>query len=179
MPDDLDIYDGLAAPMRLNSGRLIDLANPRPEDIDPADVAFHTAGINRWTGASRFTVAQHNVIVHRLSGEPWGLLHDAEEAFIGDASSPLKQLLGDEYRRISVRWRHAVVRRFGVPVVDVSHADHLAAQLEANYIWPELKTWVYDPALRDEAARLSPIKPWPPQKAALVWLFEARRLGLE
>lgn len=173
----------MRAPMRLNSGRLVDLAHPTLADVLLHDVAFHLAGINRWTGASRFTVAQHCVLVYRISGEPWGLLHDVEETFVGDISQPMKSLLGEALRMITRPWSAAVSHRFCIAQTDVKRADNLVAQLEANYIWPEqAQRWVFDPddkSLPEEAAKLRPIVPWSPSKAALVWLFEAKRLGLE
>jgi hypothetical protein len=44
------------------------------------------------------------------------LMHDAAEAFVGDVSAPLKQLL-PEYRRIEATVQGAILARFGLPEV--------------------------------------------------------------
>lgn len=173
------LHPGFKAPMRLHSGVMIDLVNPEPDKLSLADLAYHTAGINRWTGGSRFTVAQHNVIVYRLSNDPWGLLHDCAEAIVGDVSHFLKRLLGDSYRQIEAGWSGAVSLRFGVPIRDVKLADQLAAQLEANYTWPVERPCIYDEHMPALAELYQPIQPWSAEVAEAVWLSEARKLGLD
>jgi hypothetical protein len=168
----------MIAPMRMHSGTVIDLAHPDPALISLEDIAYHTAGIFRWTGASRFTVAQHSVHVYELSGKPWGLLHDLTEAFVGDVSHHLKQLLGAAYRRIEQPWKRAVIERFGVPEVYISWWDQLSAQLEANTLWPGQNVWVYDPRLLEISRDYPPIEPWDPEDARIRWLMAARALGL-
>src|SRR6516225_5362704 len=41
------------------------------------------------------------------------LLHDAAEAFVGDVTRPLKQLL-PEFRRIEANVQSAIIKRFGM-----------------------------------------------------------------
>jgi hypothetical protein len=159
--------------IRLHSGRIIDLLDPDPSVLSLDDVAWHLAGINRWTGASRFSVAQHSVHVYRLSGEVWGLLHDVEEAIVGDVSSPLKALLGERYHEIALGWRDAVSTRFAVSIVDVSDADEYSARQEAIAMWgdchwPDRVGWPDGPRL----------EPQDPREAGLEWLCTASALGL-
>ena len=90
--------------MQTASGVAFDLLNPAAAMVKIEDIAHHLARINRFTGATRepYSVAQHSVLVARVieqefpgTGLPLGgLLHDSHEAYIGDASTPLKELIG-------------------------------------------------------------------------------------
>ncbi len=82
----------------MKSGMRIDLAAPDPDTIRLSDIAFGLAGINRFAGQTRSTVAQHSVIVGRWLGFReggqrlmiLGLLHDAHEACTGYNVRPMK-----------------------------------------------------------------------------------------
>ena len=60
-------------------------------------IAFALSNINRYTGhVGQYSVAEHCLLVAEqlpLELKMSGLLHNAAEAYIGDISSPLKQLL--------------------------------------------------------------------------------------
>lgn len=81
------------------SGVTFDLANPTPEMIVPADIAWQLSMVNRWCGNLRlpYSVAQHSVLVARGIERPewriYGLLHDAGEAYTGDIITPLKRMI--------------------------------------------------------------------------------------
>jgi 5'-deoxynucleotidase YfbR-like HD superfamily hydrolase len=85
-------------PLRTFTGRMIDLLQPTPEDIDIRDIAHSLSQLNRFCGhTSRpYCVAEHSVMCSYF-GDPAlaleKLLHDAAEAYIGDIASPLKRLL--------------------------------------------------------------------------------------
>lgn len=71
----------------------IDLANLKPEDLDPEFIGLTLAKINRFNGRTfvPWSVAQHSVLVAHLVPEnrrAWALLHDTHEAFIGDLTNP-------------------------------------------------------------------------------------------
>lgn len=90
--------------MQTASGVAFDLLNPTAAMVKIEDIAHHLARINRFTGATRepYSVAQHSVLVARVIEREFpgtdlpigGLLHDSHEAYIGDISTPLKDLLG-------------------------------------------------------------------------------------
>jgi hypothetical protein len=113
-------------------GRMMDLADPQPDDIDIRDIAHSLAITCRFAGHTvRFySVAEHSFWVGRLlehDGEPRervlaGLLHDAAEAYVGDVTRPLKQALralgepGERstYDKVSDAVDHAIHVRFGL-----------------------------------------------------------------
>lgn len=86
--------------MQTYSGKAFDLANPTSEMITIEDIAHHLSLINRFTGATTvpYNVADHSLRVMELveSIDPQhalaALLHDSQEAYLGDVSSPLKRI---------------------------------------------------------------------------------------
>jgi hypothetical protein len=81
------------------SGKMLDLANPRPEDICLEDIASGLANTIRYRGALGvpLTVAQHSVLLSYWTGftddqRRFALLHDAAEAYLGDIPAPAHRL---------------------------------------------------------------------------------------
>ena len=101
------------------SGKYIDLLQTDPYDIGIRDIAHALSNLGRFTGHSKrfYSVAQHSVIASNMvclhpeidyhMMQVCALLHDASEAYLGDVSSPLKQLL-PAYKEIDLaRYREA------------------------------------------------------------------------
>lgn len=81
--------------MQTYTGRQFYPIDPRPEEIDPVDIAHALGFLCRFGGHSKFfySVAEHCVLMsYAVSSENalWALLHDATEAYVGDMIRPLK-----------------------------------------------------------------------------------------
>jgi uncharacterized protein len=129
------------------SGLYVDLSNPDPALITIKDIAAHLAGLRRFTGHSPVSVAEHSVIVAdmlRDSGASLeiqfaGLMHDAHEAYIGDISRPMKNLLGlSRVRQVENLFDVAICEKYDIRIDDIqcagiAHFDSLALAIEAHW----------------------------------------------
>jgi len=86
-----------------------ELLNFKPEDVDIEEIAHNLSQICRFAGNTpyHYSVAEHSVIVaemvfdnmrlvkenKNISGSLYGLLHDSAEAYIGDITRPVKQVI--------------------------------------------------------------------------------------
>ena len=128
------------------SGRLINLYDPQPDDIDLIDIAHHLSHICRFGGATRvfYSVAEHSVHVAQLvpdSLRAAALLHDASEAYIGDLRTPLKQTL-PSYQYVEQLITSAIMRRFDLDVRAsdqqvIKHADLVMLATERMRLMPD------------------------------------------
>jgi 5'-deoxynucleotidase YfbR-like HD superfamily hydrolase len=137
------------------SGRRLDLLNPSPLDVEIEDIAHGLARVARWNGQTKgahaFSVAQHCLLVERLTSEInprltpeaklMALLHDAPEYVIGDLISPFKAAVGIDYKDFEHKLQAAIHLRFGLPAKPAAtlqalfkKADLLAAWFEATQL---------------------------------------------
>ena len=125
---------------RMLSGRRLDLLDPSPLDIEIEDIAHGLARVARWNGQTKgehaFSVAQHCVVVERLSVElsPSGLtrearlmalLHDAPEYVVSDLISPFKAAVGINYKSFELKLMAAIHLRFSLPPKPPVHLEKL------------------------------------------------------
>ena len=103
--------------MMLASGKRFDFLDPASSDFDIEDIAHGLAHVCRYAGQCRmfYSVAEHSLLVSETVDEfaLEALMHDAAEAFIGDITRPLKQLL-PEYKAIESLIERVINERFGL-----------------------------------------------------------------
>ncbi|MGO7545441.1 hypothetical protein AB9E34_06670 [Rhizobium leguminosarum] len=101
----------------LASGSWFDLLDPWSSEFTINDIAQGLSNICRYAGQCKsfYSVAEHSIHVadtvdaYKLEA----LLHDAAEAFLGDITRPLKQLL-PQYKEIEASVEDAILQRFGL-----------------------------------------------------------------
>lgn len=134
---------GVGPTIMLRSGAWFDFCAPADSEFTVDDIAHGLANICRYSGqCSRFySVAEHSLLVSDTATgfEFEALLHDAAEAFLGDITRPLKQML-PEYKRIEAEVERAILERFGVqwPLPpQIKQADLRVLAAEQRQIMPE------------------------------------------
>lgn len=157
--------------IQLANGGWLWFDDPQPDDIKIEDIASALSKICRYTGHCNkfYSVAQHSVMVSQLV--PFrlamaGLLHDATEAYIGDMSRPLKQLVreraGDVMRDLENGLHKAISGKFNIYLTDedisfIKWADNTALATEKRDLLPEAGDW---PGLPDPVVgRIEPLGP--------------------
>ena len=155
----------MKAEILLNSGVYFDFLKPQDHLYNIKDIAHSLSMINRYTGHLNvaYSVAQHSVLCSYLvdkSQQLEALMHDASEAYIGDVSSPLKQLL-PEYVELEEKIEKAIAEHFCLewPMsAEIKIADkRMLAQ--------EFRVLVGIDILPDVRSGEKWIKPWSQKKA--------------
>lgn len=153
----------------------IDFENPDPSQFDLDDIARALSRLPRFSGHTEkaASVAQHSVGVSRiarclapagleLTAAMEGLMHDAHEAYTGDAPTPFKRSVDNEvmqemdqsgmeipecaYHRVQARLDRAIRSRFHLFASEPSYikfADRIALLIEATgpNVGHDLRTW--------------------------------------
>lgn len=140
----------------LQSGSIFDLKEPETSEIKIEDIAHGLAHTCRFAGQCKafYSVAEHSVLVSQVVPEAGlaGLLHDAAEAFVGDMTRPLKQLL-PEFAKIEKRIERAIFQRFEIewpPPSSIKAADYsVMAAEQVTLMPPGTNEWL-------SAANISP-----------------------
>lgn len=101
------------------TGRQFWPLDPRPEDIDIADIAHALSLTCRFGGHCRnfYSVAEHSVLLASYvtpANALWALLHDAAEAYLCDVPRPVKPFLPG-FREMEAGIMAAIVQRFRLP----------------------------------------------------------------
>lgn len=134
-------------------GRKIDLRKPTLDDIDITDIAHSLSLVCRFGGHIKhfYSVAEHSILVAKLLSEQGapgelvlaGLLHDAHEAYLGDVTTPVKDVLREHgaYDDLVHGFDQHIAHYAGILEEDlhdawVKAADEQALFIEAYYLMP-------------------------------------------
>lgn len=134
----------------LASGKIMDLTNIQPEDINLQDIAHQLAHICRWNGATprHYSVAEHCVLVSDTLNNVYakaGLLHDAHETYQGDVTRPIQEAIDTTDIRYLKRYLNtAIGKRFYIDpklleCKEVTLADNFWLNIEGALFfekWP-------------------------------------------
>lgn len=102
----------------LPDGTAIDLASPDTYEFKVEPIAKMLSKIKRFNGYG-LDVATHSVLTARIlynyTGNPHialvGLLHDAQEAFIGDVATPVKYVVGTGWDIMEGNLQRAIINQ--------------------------------------------------------------------
>lgn len=176
--------------IHLVSGGSYNFTNPELSVYTIEDIARNLSHINRFTGSTEvaYNVSQHSVYVSLLL-EAWGhqhlamegLLHDAVEAFTGDVSRPLKDLLPD-YRKIELKNEKAIFAKYNLPFpMDflTKQADNAVFVAERRDLQPKCPQGMMDKEGNVIQAAPFKIVPWSAKKSEKEFLKRFYELGGE
>ncbi|WP_395831167.1 hypothetical protein [Elstera sp.] len=175
--------------LQTNSGGRWYYLDPLPEDVVWNDIARALAMTVRFNGHTLvpYSVAQHCVEVAKIVGpdaQPYALLHDAQEAYLGDWPTPLKEALATYGKRPALRHLEdmsslAIHRAAGLEfppppdiAAEVKHADQVLLVTEARDFHAHTVTFSR-PMPRPMNRKIKPLT-W--TAAADAWLKDARLL---
>lgn len=174
------------------SARVIDMLNPRIEDIDLGDIACGLSRTCRYSGQIRrfFSVAEHSVWCAQEAAQAFdldlaraALMHDAAEAYVGDLVRPLKMALradgiASAYDEIEAAFAAAIGKRFDLPegydsLPEVKRIDTAACAREMQTLRDMPGGW---------KPRVTPLAFWPqcwdPLTAEVKFIETAKLLGV-
>lgn len=167
------------------TGRKFWPLDPRPDDIDPQDIAHALSMLCRFGGhVDRFySVAEHCVLMsYAVSPENalWALLHDASEAYVVDVPRPLKRHLPN-YRQIEDAVLLAILDRFSVPREDIYELMPAEVQqADSRILLSERDALMSNTSEPWEFEDLTPldvtINGWAPYEAKEAYLYRLREL---
>lgn len=164
------------------TGRAFYPLDPRPDNIDPIDIAHALSMLCRYGGHSHrfFSVAEHCVLMsYAVAPENalWALLHDAAEGLgMVDLPRPVKRAI-PLYRAVEDRVMEAVCKRFDLDPVcpaEVKAADtRILSDERAALKGPPPLPWV---SLENVEPLGVSISCWPPESAE--WWYRHRLVEL-
>jgi hypothetical protein len=167
----------------ISNGQYFDFLDPASSEWGALELAIALGKCCRFAGHCKgfYSVAEHSVYVanlvpaeHRLAA----LLHDAHEAFTGDITYPLKQLIGELIKPIEARIDAVLFSRFGVslPLPDtIKRADRIMLWHEQRMIMGNSDKWAGAEPPEDAVLSFLPQHMgWPPNRACFEWLRQVQ-----
>jgi hypothetical protein len=161
------------------TGRAFWPLDPRPEDIEIADIAHALSFQCRFGGHSTrfYSVAEHCFSLASFftaKGERemarWALLHDAAEAYLVDVPRPIKGAI-PQYRDIEAAVMGAICSRFGLPLEEpaaVREADRRILTDEARALMgPPPMRWATES--EPLGVTIYAVAPWEAEQIFMHW----------
>lgn len=163
----------------LQSGVEFDFVNPAASPFTIEDIAHGLSMLCRYAGQCRifYSVAEHCMLVSEVVPEHAfaALMHDAAEAFVGDITRPLKQML-PQFKQIERQVEDAIAARYCLPTpmpAAVKRADLAILAAEQEQIMPAgTNRWAADAGIRPAPIRVRGLSP-ADAKAAFLARFAA------
>lgn len=105
----------------LPTGNVIDLRRPKDYKFTVEEIAKLLHKVKRFNGFG-ISVCSHSVYVastlYSLTGNPHialrGLFHDAQEAYIGDLATPVKDIIGSEWDKLEIAIHDEILGQLGI-----------------------------------------------------------------
>lgn len=129
------------------TGNMIEITNPKEEDVCSEDIAHALSQICRAAGHFKYfySVAQHSLnCMKEACARGYtkrvcmaALLHDASEAYLCDVPSPLKRELGD-YKKIEKKFEDVIWKKYGLYPLS-REEKKLVKQIDEDILWYEFK----------------------------------------
>lgn len=141
----------------MSNGRQVDVNNITPDDLDIMAIAHALSLVCRWGGhcSMHYSVAQHSIycaevalLLNQHRPKEWRedfakkvLLHDANEAFLGDIPRPFKRFgFMEAYCAIERTLQRSIWRHFGYDPEDDASLDAIdlgVAKIERDQMMPK------------------------------------------
>lgn len=114
----------------LPNGKVINFNDLKGYDFTVEEIADFLSHVKRFNGYG-MDVASHSIWVanalYYLTGNPHtallGLMHDAQEAYIGDIATPVKDVAGNDWDRLENNVQRAILWR-----LNIKHEHSLGAE---------------------------------------------------
>ena len=121
----------------LPSGKVIDFNNLKNYDFTVEEIADLLSHVKRFNGYG-IDVASHSLWVagalFYLTGNPHiallGLMHDAQEAYIGDIATPVKYMAGNGWDELEINVQRAILWHLNIKRENNLGADKLVKLLD-------------------------------------------------
>ena len=165
----------------LYSGVELDFLNASACQFTIEDIAHGLSMLCRYVGQCRdfYSVAEHSLLVSDMVPEHAfaALMHDAAEAFVGDITRPLKQML-PQFKRIEHQVEEAIALRFGVPrpmPAAVKRADLAVLAAEQDQLMPPgTSHWAVEAGIQPAPIHVRSLSPREAKEAFLSRFEELR-----
>jgi hypothetical protein len=136
------------------SGKIFDFNAMSGDAICIEDIARALGNLCRFTGHCRYfySVAQHSVLCYELSKALYPLdpnlwlavlMHDAQESYLNDISTPLKALL-PRYQELESELEAIIAEKFnlsGFYKSTVKYIDRSMLKAEKKHLFPGTDSW--------------------------------------